>query len=69
MWDAILACVVIFHLATEYVHYFYEYTSGRREKNILVDIQRHRMRSEKTKMLKRMQKDIDLIKNKLGVIE
>ena len=67
MWDTILSCLVIFHLVTEYVHYFYEYASGRREKNILVDIQRHRMRSNKTEMLKKMQRDLDLIKKKLEI--
>lgn len=67
MWDAVLSCLVIFHLVTEYVHYFYEYASGRREKNILVDIQRHRMRSKKTAMLQQMQKDLDLIKAKLKI--
>ena len=69
MWDCILSCLVVFHLVTEYVHYFYEYASGRREKNILVDIQRHRIRSHKTEMLKRMQRDIDLIKAKLEIKE
>jgi len=69
MWDCILSCLVVFHLVTEYVHYFYEYCSGRREKNILVDIQRHRIRSHKTEMLKKMQRDIDLIKKELGIEE
>ena len=67
MWDVILSCLVIFHLVTEYVHYIYEYMSGNREKNILVDIQRHRIRSHKTEMLKQMQRDIDLIKEKLEI--
>lgn len=67
MWDCILSILVIFHLVTEYVHYVYEYLSGNREKNILVDIQRHRMRSHKTEMLKQMQKDLDLIKEKLEI--
>jgi len=67
MWDVILSCLVIFHLVTEYVHYVYEYASGRRGKNILVDIQRHRMRSHKTEMLKKMQSDLDLIKKELGI--
>ena len=67
MWDAILSCLVIFHLVTEYVHYIYEYCLGNREKNILVDIQRHRMRSHKTAMLIKMQKDLDLIKKELGI--
>jgi hypothetical protein len=69
MWDVILSCLVIFHLVTEYVHYTYEYFSGNREKNILVDIQRHRMRSNKTAMLEQMQRDLDLIKAKLEIKE
>ena len=69
MWDFILSMLVIFHLVTEYIHYVFEYASGRREKNILVDIQRHRIRSKKTVMLIQMQKDLDLIKEKLGIKE
>lgn len=67
MWDCILSILVIFHLVTEYVHYAFEFISGRRGKNILVDIQRHRIRSKKTEMLKKIQKDLNSIKEKLGV--
>ena len=67
MWDCILSILVIFHLVTEYIHYVYEYLSGNREKNILVDIQRHRIRSKKTERLEQIQKDIDLIKENLGI--
>ena len=67
MWDCILSVLVIVHLVTEYVHYVYEYMSGNREKNILADIQRHRIRSKKTQMLIQMQKDLTLIKEKLGI--
>ena len=67
MWDCVLSCLVVFHLVTEYVHYIFEYVSGNREKNILVDIQRHRIRSKKTAMLIQMQKDLDLIKKKLDI--
>ena len=67
MWDCILSVLVIFHLVTEYVHYIFEYVSGNREKNILVDIQRHRIRSKKTEMLMKMQMDLDAIKKNLGI--
>ena len=67
MWDCILSVLVIFHLVTEYVHYIFEYVSGNREKNILVDIQRHRIRSKKTEMLMKMQMDLDAIKKKLDI--
>ncbi len=67
MWSIILSCLVIFHLVTEYVHYIYEYFASRRGSNILIDIQRHRMRSHKTAMLIQMQKDIDLLKKDRGI--
>lgn len=67
MWSFIASILVFFHLALELTHYVYEYFAARRGKNILVDIQRHRLRSKKTAMLIQMQKDIDLIKEKLGI--
>ena len=67
MWSIIASALVFFHLALELTHYIYEYFATRRGKNILVDIQRHRMRSKKTEMLKKMQRDLDLIKKKLEI--
>ena len=69
MWDAILSVLVIFHLVTEYVHYVYEYISAKRGDSILIDIQRHRIRSKKTEMLIKMQRDLDLIKERLEIKE
>ncbi len=40
-WDAILSILVIIHLISEYGHYIWEFVSGRRESNILKDIQIH----------------------------
>lgn len=61
-WNFILSCLVILHLVTEYIHYFLEYFWGKKEKDTLVDIQRHRMESTKTQRLIKLQKDIDEIK-------
>lgn len=67
MWSIIASCLVFFHLALELAHYAYEYFASRRGSNILIDIQRHRMRSHKTEMLVKMQKDIDSIKEELEI--
>lgn len=67
MWDCILSILVIVHLLTEYVHYTLEYIWGKREGNVLLDIQKHRKASQKTAALARLQKDVDLIKEKLGI--
>jgi len=66
-WDAILSCLVIIHLISEYWHYAWEYFSGRNKSNILKDIHKHRMSSTKTQRLKQLQKDVDCIKKCLGI--
>ena len=58
---------MFFHLALELAHYIYEYFAARRGKNILIDIQRHRLRSKKSEMLKDIQSDLNLIKEKLEI--
>jgi len=68
-WDATLSCLVIIHLISEYWHYAWEYFSGRREKRILEDIHNHRKMSTKTEKLKKIQEDIDLIKETLMIKE
>lgn len=67
MWSIITSVLVFFHLALELAHYAYEYLAARRGKNILIDIQRHRIRSKKTEMLIQMQKDLNVIKKKLEI--
>lgn len=69
IWDMVLSILVCFHLATEYVHYFLEWYSGRREKNILEDIQTHRKKSKKTELLETIQTDLALIKERLQIGE
>jgi predicted small metal-binding protein len=66
-WDAILSMLVIIHLISEYGHYAWEFISGRKEAEILEDIQNHRKLSTKTQKLKQIQKDIDLIKKRLDI--
>lgn len=66
-WDVVLSCLVIFHLATEYIHYFWEYWSGRRDAGILEDIHIHRKNSKKTKILMSIQSDLGLIKERLQI--
>jgi hypothetical protein len=68
-WDAILSMLVIIHLISEYGHYAWEFISGRKEAEILEDIQNHRKLSTKTQKLKQIQKDIDLIKKQLLIKE
>ena len=67
MWDCILSILVIVHLVTEYIHYTLEYIWGKREGNVLLDIQKHRRSSKKTELLNQIQKDLDLIKKKLEI--
>lgn len=67
LWDMILSFLVCFHLMTEYVHYFLEWWNGRREKNILEDIQNHRKKSKKTELLETIQTDLTLIKERLQI--
>ena len=68
-WDAILSILVIIHLISEYGHYAWEFISGRKEAKILEDIQNHRKLSTKTKRLRQIQKDLDLIKKRLVIKE
>lgn len=66
-WDAILSILVIVHLISEYGHYAWEFISGRKNEKILEDIHNHRMKSDKTKRLKKLQTDMDLIKERLCI--
>ena len=68
-WDAILSILVIVHLISEYGHYIWEFVSGRRESNILKDIQIHRKKSTKTYRLACIQADLHLIKQELKIGE
>lgn len=67
MWSIIASILVFFHLALELTHYVYEYFAAKRGSNILIDIQRHRVRSKKTQMLKDIQKDLDTIMLYFGI--
>lgn len=68
-WDAILSILVIIHLISEYGHYAWEFISGRKNEKILEDIHNHRKLSTKTKRLKKIQRDLDLIKDRLLIKE
>jgi hypothetical protein len=67
MWSFVSSILVFIHLSLELAHYVYEYVASRRGSNILIDIQRHRLRSRKTERLVQLQKDMDLIKKHLGI--
>ena len=67
MWSFVSSVLVFIHLSLELAHYAYEYVASRRGSNILIDIQRHRLRSQKTERLIQLQKDMDLIKKHLGI--
>ena len=67
MWSIITSVLVFFHLALELTHYIYEWFAARRVNNVLIDIQRHRVRSKKSEMLKNIQQDLNLIKKNLEI--
>ena len=69
IWDIVLSVLVGVHLLSEYGHYFWEWYSGRKEQNILEDIQNHRKQSTKTEKLIKIQRDLDLIKKRLNINE
>jgi hypothetical protein len=66
-WNAILSVLVIVHLVSEYWHYAWEYLTGRKEAKILNDIQSYRKLSTKTKKLKQIQRDLNIIKKHMGI--
>ena len=68
-WDAILSCLVIIHLISEYGHYAWEFFSGRKDTKLLEDIHNYRKMSTKTQKLKQIQVDINLIKKRLNINE
>lgn len=68
-WDAILSCLIIIHLVSEYAHYGWEYITGRREAKILEDIHTFRKNSTKSEKIKKLQEDINLIKKRLLIEE
>ena len=49
--DAVLSCLVIIHLVTEYVHHALEFYHGIKDSKILPDILKHRKGSKKTALL------------------
>lgn len=61
------AIMVGFHLFTEYIHYTLEFLWGRKDKNILKDILKHRKASRKSDMLVEIVTDLRLIKKHLGI--
>jgi len=63
------AIMVAFHLITEYIHYILEFVWGRKDKNILKDILKHRKSSRKSEMLVEIVTDLRLIKEHLGITE
>ena len=61
------AIMVSVHLVTEYFHYILEFLWGRKDKNILKDILKHRKSSRKSEMLVEIVTDLRLIKTHLGI--
>lgn len=55
------------HLVTEYFHYALEFIWGRKDKNILKDILKHRKSSRKSEMLVEIVEDLRTIKEHLGI--
>ncbi len=67
--DSILAVLVFVHLITEYFHYIWEFITGRREKNALADILKHRKRSTKTQRLIDIQTTLALLYDDMTLIK
>lgn len=68
-WAVISTVLVGIHLVTEYVHYIVEFLWGRKDKQILTDILKHRKSSRKSEMLVEIVKDLKRIKEHLGIEE
>ena len=68
-WGIISTAMVGVHLITEYFHYAIEFLWGRKDKEILKDILKHRQSSRKSEMLVEIVKDLRQIKEHLGIDE
>jgi|GEM_PF-5239443 len=68
-WAVISTALVGIHLVTEYAHYIVEFLWGRKDKQILTDILKHRKSSRKSEMLVEIVKDLKRIKEHLGIEE
>ena len=68
-WAVISTVLVGVHLVTEYFHYIIEFLWGRKDKEILTDILKHRKSSRKSEMLVEIVKDLKRIKKHLGIEE
>jgi hypothetical protein len=68
-WAVISTAMVAIHLVTEYAHYIIEFLWGKKDKEILKDILKHRKSSRKSEMLVEIVKDLRQIKKHLGIKE
>jgi len=68
-WAVISTIMVTVHLVTEYAHYIIEYLWGKKDKEVLTDILKHRKSSRKSEMLVQIVKDLRQIKEHLGIEE
>lgn len=68
-WGIVSTVMVSVHLVTEYAHYIIEYLWGKKDKEILTDILKHRRSSRKSEMLVQIVNDLDKIKKHLGIEE
>lgn len=66
-WAVLSTVMVAVHLVTEYAHYIIEYLWGKKDKEVLKDILKHRKSSRKSEMLVEIVKDLRLIKEHLGI--
>lgn len=66
-WGIVSTVMVGVHLITEYFHYGIEFLWGKKDKEILKDILKHRKSSRKSEMLVEIVKDLRQIKEHLGI--
>ena len=62
-WSIITTILVGFHLTAEFIHYILEFIWGKKDKNILANIVKHRKASQKTKLLNKILGEIQSLKH------
>jgi hypothetical protein len=67
MLDIIIFILVLFHLCTEYAHYFYDFFTHRKESRNLEALFKHHSSCTNVEKLNQLQLDIDKIKEKLKI--
>jgi hypothetical protein len=67
MLDIVIFILVLFHLCTEYGHYFYDFFIHRKESRNLEALFKHHNSCTNDKKLNKLQRDVNKIKKALGI--